>query len=167
MARQSLLVLYGLALVVKIGTIVWSAVKLPEHLATHFGLSGAADGWASRSSYLAFSIVMSALVVIGMPLLARAATAGSGVLLNIPNKDYWLRDENRPELRRRLTDDMLFAGALTALLLAWVDVLVVQANRSASPTLGASVWVAMGVYLVVILGWTVRLSTKRYAVPAS
>jgi hypothetical protein len=45
-------------------------------------------------------------------------------------------------------------------------VLVVRANESPVQLMGASSWVAMGAYLVVVLGWTVWVATKRYAVPA-
>lgn len=44
--------------------------------------------------------------------------------------------------------------------------LVVGANASPVQSLGASAWLAMDVYLVVVLGWTVWIATKRYAVPA-
>lgn len=161
------MVLYGLALVIKIGTLIWSAVELPDRMASHFGASGAADGWSSKSSYLTFSILMAAFMMLGLPALGRLFTAGSGAGLNVPNKEYWLRDENRPELQRRLTGDLLFLGAVTGLLLSWIDVLVVLANRGQTQTMGASSWVAMGAYLVVVTAWSIWMLTKRYAVPKS
>lgn len=157
---------YGLTVLGKVLTTVWSAVRLPERLASHFGASGAADGWSSRSDYLALNIIITILVVVGIPAIGLAATRGSGMGLSIPHKEYWLRTENRPELRRRLGSDLLFFAAVTALLLAWIDVLVVRANESPVQSMGASSWVAMGAYLVVVLGWTVWVATKRYAVPA-
>ena len=157
---------YGLAVLAKVLTTVWSAVRLPDRLASHFGASGAADGWSSRSDYLALNIIITLLVVVGLPAIGLAATRGSGMGLSIPHKEYWLRPENRHELRRRLGSDLLFFAAATAALLAWIDVLVVLANESPAQSMGASPWVAMGVYLVVVLGWTVWVVTKRYAVPA-
>ena len=164
--RPSVWAFFVLALAVNIGTIIWAAIRLPERVATQFDASGAAHGWGTRASFLTVSILVCALVVVGIPALGLAAPRGSGAGLNIPHKDYWLRDENRPELRRRLTADLLFFGGVTGLLMAWIDVLVVRANESAVPTLGAASWVALGAYLVVVLGWTVWMMTKRYAVPA-
>jgi uncharacterized membrane protein len=164
--KPSVWAFFVLAVAIRIGTLIWSAVRLPAQVATHFGASGAADGWGTRGSYLAFSIGISALVVLGIPAIGLAATRGSGTSLSIPHKDYWLRPENLGELRRRLTADLLFFGAVTALLMAWIDILVVRANETAVPTLGNASWVALGVYLVVVLGWTVWMMTKRYAVPA-
>lgn len=158
--------LYGVAVLGKVLTTVWSAVRLPEHLASHFGASGAADGWSSRSDYLAFTIIITIVVVVGIPAIGLAATRGSGMTLNIPHKEYWLRPENRPELRRRLGSDLLFLAAITALLLAWIDVLVVRANESSVPSMGAASWIAIAAYIVVVLAWTVWVATKRYAVPA-
>jgi uncharacterized membrane protein len=157
---------FVLALAIKVATLVWSAVRLPARVATHFGISGAADDWSSRSAYLAFSVVISAVVVLGIPAIGLAAARGSGAALSVPHKDYWLRPENLPELRRRLTDDLLILGAITGLFMAWLDILVVRANEAAVPTLGNSFWVALGIYLVVVVGWSVWMMTKRYAVPA-
>ncbi len=56
---------------------------------------------------------------------------------------------------------------MTALLLAWIDVLVVRTNEAATPEMGPASWAALGVYLVVVLGWTIWMMTKRYAVPAT
>ena len=166
LSRSWMAGLYGLAVLAKVLTTVWSAVRLPDRLASHFGASGAADGWSSRSDYLALNIIIVILVVVGIPAIGLAATRGSGMGLSVPHKEYWLRPENRPELRRRLGSDLLFFAAVTALLLAWIDVLVVRANESPVQSMGASSWVAIGAYLVVVLGWTVWVATKRYAVPA-
>jgi hypothetical protein len=159
--------LYGLAVLGKVLTLVWSAVRLPARVASHFGASGAADGWSSRTDYLVLNILITVLVVVGIPAIGMAATRGSGMGLNIPHKEYWLLPENRPELSRRLRSDLAFFAAVTAMLLAWIDVLVVRANDAAAPGMGGSSWVALGAYLVVVLGWTVWMMTKRYAVPAS
>ena len=157
---------FVLALAVNVGTIIWAALRLPERIVTQFDASGAAHGWGSRGSFITLMVLVTALVMLGIPAIGLAATRGSGAGLNIPNRDYWLRDENRPELRRRLVTDLMFFGAITGLLMAAIDILVVRANEAAVPTLGNGSWVAMGIYLVVVLGWTVWMMTKRYAVPA-
>ncbi|HMC02866.1 MAG TPA: DUF1648 domain-containing protein [Cellulomonadaceae bacterium] len=158
--------LYGMAVVVRIATLVWAVLQLPDKIATHFGPSGTADGWGTRASYIAFDVVISAALVLGLPMLVRVILAGSGVGLNIPHKEYWLRPENRPLLRRRLTGDMLFIGGATGLLLSWVDIEVVRANALATPAMGGSEWIPISLFVVAILGYTVWMATKRYAIPA-
>ena len=158
--------LYGMAVVVRIATLVWAVLQLPDKIATHFGPSGTADGWGTRAGYIAFDVVISAALVLGLPMLVRVILAGSGVGLNIPHKEYWLRPENRPLLRRRLTGDMLFIGGATGLLLSWVDIEVVRANALATPAMGGSEWIPISLFVVAILGYTVWMATKRYAIPA-
>jgi uncharacterized membrane protein len=151
--------------VVRIATLVWVSLNLPQRIATHFGASGAADGWGTRGGYLTVDIITSAALVLGLPMLVGVFLRGSGAGLNIPHKDFWLRPENRPTLRRRLTVDMLFFGGAIGLLLSWVDVEVVRANALATPSMGASSWVAIVVFVVVMLAYSTWMATVRYAIP--
>jgi len=158
--------LYGIVVVVRVATLVWVVLQLPDRVATHFGPSGAADGWGTRAGYVAFDVILSAALILGLPMLVTLILAGSGVGLNIPHKEFWLREENRPLLRRRLTGDMLFIGGATGLLLSWIDIEVVRANTLATPAMGASSWIAILLFVVVVVGYTVWMATKRYAIPA-
>jgi uncharacterized membrane protein len=52
------------ALAVSFGASVWGASRLPEQVATHWGLDGQPNGWMSRSA-----------VLVGGPLVGLAVTA--------------------------------------------------------------------------------------------
>lgn len=157
--------LYGLGIIVRVATIAYAAIRLPEQIATHFGASGRPDGWGTRAGYLAVDIAISALVVLGIPMLTAALLSGSGKGLNVPNKDYWLRPENRDRFRSRMTADMFVISAATSGLLSWVDVEMVQANAMTEPALGSS-WIAVVVFMVFTVGYSIWMVTGRYAVPA-
>ncbi len=157
-------VLYGMVVVVRIVTLSWAAFNLPEHIATHFGASGAANGWGTRGGYITFDIVISAALVLGLPMLVGALVRGSGAGVNIPHKDYWFRPENKPRLERRLKVDMMFIGGATGLLLSWVDIELVRANALATPSMD-TVWMPIVLFMVAILGYSVWMATARYAVP--
>ena len=157
--------LYGFVVVVRIVTLVWVSFSLPGQVATHFGPTGAADGWGTRSGYITFDIIISAALVLGLPMLVTPILRGSGAGLNIPHKDFWMRPENKPLLRRRLMVDMLFLGGATGLLLSWIDVEVVRANTLATPVMGATSWVAIVGFVVVTIGYSIWMATVRYAVP--
>jgi len=158
--------LYGLVVIVRIVTLAWAATQLPDRIATHFGASGAADGWGTREGYLALDIALSAALVLGLPMLAGLLARGSGAGINIPHKDYWLRPENRERFRARLSVDMLFFGGATGLLLSWVDVELVRANALAVPALGNSIVIPTVIFVVAMLAYSVWMVTVRYAVPA-
>lgn len=151
------------------GVLLWSAGRLPERVASHFGAGGAADGWSSRGEHLLFIGLLGVGMLAGLPLLAAVLSRGSGTFINVPHKDYWLDDAHpnrRREFRRRFTDDVLTVAALTGALLTWMQVETVLANESDPPRMGASMWVALVVFMVLMLGWTAWLLTSRYRPPA-
>lgn len=92
---------------------------------------------------------------------------GSGAGLSIPHKDYWMRPENRHELRRRLMADMLFFGGATGVLLSWVDIEVVRANALTPPSMDGSSWIAIVAFVVVMVGYSIWMAVARYSVPLS
>ncbi len=155
---------YGLVLVARVITIAWAAVMLPDRVASHFGASGAANGWMSRSGYLAFDIGITALMMLGFPML-RSLANGSGAGVNIPNKDYWFRPENRETLKRLLTGDLVFIACATGLLLTWLTVSVVIANRQPVPSLGSWSLLVVSAFVLVILARAAWMVVSRYKVP--
>lgn len=155
---------YGLVLTARIVTIAWATVNLPDRVASHFDASGAANGWTTRSGYLAFDIGITALMMIGIPML-RGLANGSGTGVNIPNRDYWFRPENRATLKRLLTGDLVFIACATGLLLTWLTISVVLANQQAVPALGSWSLLVVGAFVVVLVGRTVWMKVRRYAVP--
>lgn len=159
-------VLYALVVAGYVAVLAWVTPRLPERAASHFDMAGRADGWTSRGEFLAFGIGVGALVLLGLPLLATALLRGSGVGINVPHKDYWLdpaHPHRRPHFAQRLLDDMLCISAMTGVLLAWVQIETVLANRRTPPEAGS--WVAISLYLVAIGGYVWFIATKRYAVP--
>lgn len=119
MTTDAVFVAYLTVLVAKVVSLVWAATQLPDRVASHFGGSGAADGWM----------------------------------------------ENRPELRRRLATDMQAVAALIGALLITLDVALVQANRSAEPSLGTGFLVVSGAFVITVMAWALLIGPRRYAVP--
>ncbi len=137
-------------LVAKGVTLLWAAGQLPERPATHFGASGRPDGWMRRRSFLILDGVLAVVVLIGVPVLvsvlARAGDAG----LSIPHRDYWTSAAHHDPLVSMLDADGLGIAAITGLLLVWMDVALVRANRLTEPRLPASLWVAVALYVAAV-----------------
>jgi uncharacterized membrane protein len=140
--------------------LVWAALVLPERVPSHFDAAGRVDDWSSRSGLLAFWVVVGVVVLVGIPALTRAVTAGDGTFVNMPraSKDYWFAPERRAEFAVRFQDDMEQLTALTGALLVaglllttWVG----ATGRDAAPWWAFVVLV--GAYLVLTALWTVRL----------
>lgn len=132
---------------------VWvTSVGLPGLVASHFGASGAANGYMTRTFYMVFMVGF----VIGLPALMTFVTwyavGTAKARLNLPNRDYWLAPERRAETTAFLRVGVLWFGALLVTFLCYAHALVVLANK-AQPVHLAGSWFIGGlvVYFVVLL----------------
>src|SRR5690606_26698927 len=104
-------------------------------VASHFGSSGAADGFMPRHAYVGLMLGL----VIGMPVLGVALVAWTlgrpDARINIPERAYWLAPQRRAETLERIVAGMRGFSAALIVFLCYTHGLVVVANRSASPAL--------------------------------
>ncbi|WP_226345445.1 DUF1648 domain-containing protein [Agilicoccus flavus] len=163
--RRWVVALYALVVVAYVGVALWSLGQLPEQVVSHFDAAGAGDGSTSRGVYVATTLAVGALILLGLPALGWVCTAGSGTFVNVPHKDYWLAPQRRAAFRRRFLDDMLLFAAMTGAFLTVMEVAMVAANRRTPPAMGAESWIALGAFLVITALWCVDLTIRRYAPP--
>ena len=157
--RRHVPTLIFLAVLAAAGVFVFSSSSaLPERVASHFGGSGAADSFMSRRGYVTFMLVF----VVGLPLVMtgimtlvfRSATTS----LNIPNREYWLTAERRPETVAFLINHNMRFGACLAAFLSYVHWLVVQANLQQPPELSnGAIYTALALFVITIMAWTTWL----------
>ncbi len=115
--------------------LAWAAAVLPARVPSHFDAAGHADDWTSRTAMLVFWSVVGLVVLVGIPVVGRLASAGDGTWVNMPQraKDHWFAPERRAEFRSRFGDDIEGFAALTGVLLV---ALVVRLLRKYRPPLG-------------------------------
>jgi hypothetical protein len=140
--------------------LVWSALVLPARVPSHFGAGGQVDDWSSRTSMLVMWSVVGLVVLVGIPLLARALSRGDGTGVNLPQatKDYWFAPERRAEFGVRFCDDTERFTALTGVLL--VTILALTTWVGATGRDGVAPWVfvvLIGGYLALTAVWVTRL----------
>jgi uncharacterized membrane protein len=73
------------------------AATMPPVLATHFGGSGAPNGWQTQSQFFILEVVLLGvclLLAFGIPWLIGALPIS---LVNLPNKEHWLAPERFPD----------------------------------------------------------------------
>lgn len=150
-------------------SVLWAAARLPDRVASHFGWSGVADGWSSRTGWLVFSVLIGVGVLV-LPAATSLLTRGSAAFVNVPHKDYWLDErhpQRRAEFQRRFGQDMALLSAATGLLLVWMQLETVYAQRLDPPRLSGGSVVALIAYLGAVLGWCVWVMRVRYRPPGS
>ncbi|MEK8070808.1 DUF1648 domain-containing protein [Rhodococcoides navarretei] len=156
-----------LSTLVFIGALIWVAVTAGDQVPAHFDGSGQVDRMDSKLSFL-LTMGGTGFVMIGL-----FASVGwwlpkvPAQMVNLPSRrlhEYWTSAENRPELNRKMSEDLDWIGVATALLFAWICV-VAGTTTDAS----VSVWVFVVptvLYVVAILGYAAFVFMgSRYRVP--
>lgn len=151
-----------LALVwVLFATYVWqTAGRLPERVATHFGVNGVPNGWETHTGYIQFTLLFGTLVpafVLGTFVLIRL---GGGWGLNIRNKEYWLAPERRQETFDFVQRHGVRFAGLLILFFGGVHYMILAANAQSPANLPLSlVGEVTGVFLAATAIWVIILTT--------
>ncbi|MCL2701026.1 MAG: DUF1648 domain-containing protein [Phycisphaerae bacterium] len=139
---------------VAVGMIWW----MPDPMATHFGPDNQADDFMSPAGYVVFFsglVVFFAGLFLCIPWLMRVLPVSA---FNMPNRDFWMNQANRPRTLRRVEvymDSLGIAMMLLFLLLQW---LTFHANRTDPPQLIMPIfWCGLAGFLAAMTVLTVRI----------
>jgi uncharacterized membrane protein len=161
MKKHFPIALFLLTEIASVFFILYTRVELPELVASHFNGAGTANGFMSSTFYVRFMLgmVIGVPCVVTLPVYLMLAVAPSSI--NLPNRSYWLSEENRERTVQVLRTQAALIGALCASLMVYVHWLVIQANRLQPPQLpthsflvGAVLFVAM---MLVLVLWPVQV----------
>jgi uncharacterized membrane protein len=137
------------------------AASMPPVLATHFGGSGAPNGWQTQSQFFVLEIVLLGvclLLAFGIPRLIGVLPIS---MVNVPNKEYWLAPERREETLAFFRARFAWFGCGFLGFLIVVNQLVFDANQSQPRHLnGGAFTVALVAFLAFVGIWTVRLIAR-------
>ncbi len=158
--RISYLVFLGLCLLCLLQAWYFYPL-LPERVASHFGPTGQPDAWTTKVSFLSFDcIVVGGLAalfsVIGL-LMEKIPPA----LMNLPNRDYWLAEENRKETILFLSSSFFWFASATMMLLLDVFQQTFQVQLGKAKTLTHPV-LSLGIYISFTLIMTIGLLLKFF-----
>jgi uncharacterized membrane protein len=127
---------------------------LPAKVASHFGSSGAPDGWMPKGPLIWTNI--SAVVMLALLLLGTASSMSQypDSRIKLPHKDYWLAPQRREETFAVITDHFLWFGTATFLLLLDVFHQVFRFNLGQAPILEHPVQ-SLAAYVAFAIGWLI------------
>ncbi|HEY2892692.1 MAG TPA: hypothetical protein VGJ16_00715 [Pirellulales bacterium] len=137
--------------------VIMTTQSLPETVASHFDLSGAADGQMARDAYVASMVAAGVLASLLMFAFAALLPRLPRSMVNIPHRDYWLSESMIPRVKAYLNLFALRVAVVTVLFLNVLNLLVIEANKNVPPRLdsillGASVAVFLGCMVVFVVG---------------
>ena len=149
-----------------LGYMQSSVVRLPERVATHFGIDGTPNGWMSRDKYLLFMTGIG----VGLPLFFAVLGFVNKFIptrfVNFPNRNYWLSPERKQESCLFISRQMIWFGCIMVLFFAGIQYSIVKANQSSPVKMpGELFWSFLIGFLVVMALWTIafllRFSKKH------
>lgn len=152
--RRMLVVVFA----VNLALTVVSLAMMPDRVAIHFGAGGQPDSWASKEFNVAIFLVLEVPFFL---LFYYASVLPLGVprrFLNLPNKDYWLQEENRHLLQRKFGYYMAEFGVAIFLFFLGINLLALQANLSDPVVLNYVLFMAVFLaFMIYALWWVVRI----------
>jgi hypothetical protein len=145
------------------GTLPW----MPETIVTTWGLDGKPSGVMSPITYaLVMSIgsVFVGAIILGCSLLIATGAEHYPESINIPNREYWLNEENRPKTVRRICASAEFIGVASMLFMLLCEWEIFKANQLVTPIMdnnnvhiGAAVMLGAVTIEIIRLLWSFRL----------
>ena len=137
---------------------LFSYFILPDNVAIHFGGSGTPDSWMSKGAHILLFMILMVVLYGSFALAPRLLDGVQDKYISLPNKEYWLLEQNRPEAIRRVENIMYTFGIATGLLMLGVLILIITANLSDPVTLhGGIFWSMLISYFAYTAWWLVRV----------
>jgi predicted Ser/Thr protein kinase len=134
--------------------------QLPNRVATHFGPSGAANGWMTRQDHITLTC-LTPLGLIAVLALLLGFNMLNPQLVNIPNRDYWMAPERRRATMFILGGQNLLLGASITIFLGCIYWSILTVNQSIPPKLSGGTLFGPVVGFVGLMAlWGVGFATR-------
>lgn len=144
--------LFALALV----QIAYYYPQMPETVASHWDGLGAANAWSSRNGFFGLYLAMLLMLLGIFIYVPRWSMHRAKFGMKIPNAEYWLAPERIEQTRVFFQRQMLVMGVIHLILAIWVMQLAILANFSQQPRLDSSIFWALSLYFLFLIGWLIH-----------
>jgi hypothetical protein len=132
---------------------------LPSEVAIHFGRNGIPDSWAPKETNAIL------FLVIQLPLFILFFSASllplkiPPKLLSLPNKNYWLKEENISRIKPKLVSLMLEFGCALFTFLLGTGLLTLDANLADPVRLNETLFFPLFLAFMIFTGyWCVKFT---------
>jgi len=149
--------LFILSFIANVILTLVSLAILPSRVAIHFGWNGMADGWAPSYVYAIIFLGTEIFLFCCLFLAPRFMFVFPDKWLNLPNKRYWLEEENKPRMKAIVASMMWEFGIAMFVFLFIVIALTIQANLSDPVRLNEKVFLAdLVLFLFYVAYWCTK-----------
>jgi uncharacterized membrane protein len=153
--------LLAFLVVLYLAGVVATVPLLPERMATHFNAAGQADGWMTRSGYLAFNATLGVALPLFILLIVYLSRFLPASLVNIPHREFWLAPERRALAQTALLDHSFWLACLMVAFFAALHAVTIVANRRTPAALPNTVFFpVLGAFLLGTGLWIYFLYRK-------
>ena len=102
--------------------------RMPERMASHFAGDGRPNGWQPRDAFFLIMLVASASSALVAFFTPWRIASQPKARINLPNRDYWLAPERRPQTMNYISAFMAWFGCAVLFVLISGTFLAFQAN---------------------------------------
>ena len=149
--------LFILLFVANVALAVVSYMLLPDTVASHFRFDGIPDSWGSKTVGVLILLAIELVLFVVFLLVPSSVSWIPKRWVDLPNKDYWLKEENKPKLKAKLEVASSKIGIAILALCFCLGLLVLEANLSDPVRLNASIlWAALIAFTVYTVYWCVK-----------
>ena len=151
-------IVFIISFVINVILAVVALVLCPGNVASHFGAGGDPNGWAPAYVNALIMTGVNLLIFVSFFFTPHLIRITPSRWINLPNKEYWLREENKKRMESMLTAHMYPFGTLTFVFMFLVGLLALQANLSNPIRLREDLfWWPFGFYMAYTAYWTIKI----------
>lgn len=148
-SKQLPRILFFVIILVTLAQCIHDFPLLPDRMASHFGASGAPNGWMTKPQFFTIYVLVLLPALLIEFWLHRKVSNTPRARLNLPNKEYWLAPERRAETLAYFETFFAWYGCALLFVIATVMGLAMRANFDARPQLPTTPAVAILVGFVL------------------
>jgi uncharacterized membrane protein len=158
--------IFVLTEIIIISFILTTVGVLPDNIASHFDATGMPNGFMSKTGYTIFILAF----VVGIPsmvvLLMHSILYLSYDNINIPNREYWLSEQNRIGTVQFLKNHVAYLAVFIVTFMGYVHWLLLKANSVQPPKMpNTLLFIGIGVFIVGMLILCFWLLVKFMRIP--
>lgn len=156
-SRSKLFSLFLLLFILAVLQAIYFYPKLPSRVATHFNRQGEADGFSSKKTAVTVNLALFAILSGFFYGLGSLVGKLPDSLINIPNKKYWLNQQNREKTIGKIAGFGIKIGIATQVYLLYLFQLTYRVNITDQKLDKEYFWYGLLFYMIYVIYQTWQL----------